>query len=77
METTQEKIDKKYIKRNGHFECAVCSSEIMAINVKKTIPVWEWPEQCAGSGRVEVITKQLPYCPKCDKDPVPPDGWRY
>ncbi len=64
-----EDVPKKCtVKPDGTYTCNACGSDILAIEVKRS--VWDFPEACAGSG--EVRTEMVPYCPKCEEKP----NWR-
>lgn len=51
--------------QTGALVCKKCKSSIMAKTV--THPIWDGPFPCSGSGRVH--SEQVPYCPKCEKEP--------
>ena len=62
----QAEVDKKYEKQpDGHYKCRKCGGEIMGKTV--TQPVWDGLFPCSGSG--QVVSSQVPYCPKCDTEP--------
>ncbi|MEA3329988.1 MAG: hypothetical protein U9Q06_04565 [Nanoarchaeota archaeon] len=54
-----------YRKVEDGFECVECGSEIQAGRVAH--PIWDGPFPMSGSGKCHY--KQVPYCPKCEKEP--------
>ena len=54
-----------YRKVEDGFECVECGSEILAAQVAH--PVHDGPFPLSGSGRCE--NEQVPYRPKCEKEP--------
>lgn len=56
-----------YRKTNGGYECTSCGSEIIAGKVAH--PIWDGPFPLSGSGKCHY--EEVPYCPKCEKEPNP------
>lgn len=54
-----------YKKNKEGFECLDCGSEILATKVAH--PIHDGPFPLSGSGKCEY--EQVPYCPKCEKEP--------
>ena len=54
-----------YIKTEDGYKCINCNSEIMTVKVAHAI--WDGPFPCSGSG--SCAYENIPYCPKCEKEP--------
>jgi len=53
------------IRGEGDMKCFGCGSDILSARVAH--PVWDGPFPCSGDGRVR--SEEVPYCPKCEKEP--------
>jgi hypothetical protein len=54
-----------YKKINNGYECVTCESSIMGAKIVH--PVWDSPFPMSGFG--ECMYEEIPYCPKCEKEP--------
>lgn len=52
------------LRADGKYYCRKDGSLILGRIV--TVPVWDGPFPCSGSGMVE--SYQTPYCPKCEQN---------
>ena len=60
--------DDRYRKTDdpeNPYVCVKCGATILAVKVAH--PIWDGPFPCSGSGRCEY--EEVPYCPKCEKQP--------
>jgi hypothetical protein len=54
-----------YRKTDDGYRCTTCDSEIISGRVAH--PIWDGPFPMSGSGRCHY--EEVPYCPKCEKEP--------
>ena len=75
LETAKDSKGQEFIRRRGNnltyrkiaggYQCIQCDSEIQAGRVAH--PIWDGPFPMSGSGRCHY--EEVPYCPKCEKEP--------
>jgi hypothetical protein len=75
LETAKDSKGQEFARKRGDkvvyrvtedgYACVQCNSEIMAGRVAH--PIWDGPFPMSGSGRCHY--EDVPYCPKCEKEP--------
>ncbi len=63
-----EQTIKSYLTQNGVYICKKCNSEIKFATCFVSIHLKEFGGACAGTGEVRSVP--LPYCAKCEGEPI-------